>query len=88
MVNAGFCNEESLLSHTEDIFHRTAFNYVRVLKMVALRRADIGFMMPRVEANSRVDVNQLGISSLQEVKFNARWLTSIIKTVSFGESWL
>lgn len=88
MVNAGFCNEEPLLSHTEDIFHCTAFNDVRVLKMVALRRADIGFMMPRVEANSRVDVNQLGISSLQEVKFNARWLTSTIKTVCFGESWL
>lgn len=87
-MNAGFCSEESLLSHTENIFHSTVFNDVRVLKMVALRRADIGFIMPKAEANSRVDVNQLGIASLQEVKFNAHWLTSTVKTVCCGESWL
>lgn len=47
---------------------------------MTLRRADIGFIMPRVEANSRLDVNQLGIASLQEVKFRAHWLTSAMKT--------
>lgn len=34
-----------------------------------------------VEANSRVEVNQLGIASLREVNFRTHWLTSTIKMV-------
>jgi hypothetical protein len=48
---------------------------------MTLRRVDTGFIIPVEKANSRVEVNQLGIASLQEVKFSTRWLTSTIKMV-------